>query len=257
MAENATELYSEMLAAVSSCCNPRLTTDSTSPTRHLTVEAEPCSTFELRSVLSNVPAGRSVDLRWATANVLHFFAAREDAAPLRRYCKHAYRFLDGDVWRGAYGACAVPQLRRCFELLLKHPYSRRAVVSFGELEALTVNLPRCMSFMQLLLGKGGLDLLVFQRSLSLAVMPYDTVLLTNILGASSCAVKEHTGALRWAVGNLHTNAYDASAAGSQAQVLLPPELLLDSGACWQALLEPRRLPEPFAGWLLSEKEVRT
>jgi hypothetical protein len=257
MAENATELYSEMLAAVMRCCSPRITTDSTSPTQQLVVEAEPSSTFVLQDVLSNVPAGRSVDLRWATANVLHFFSEREDAAPLRRYCKHADRFLDGDVWRGAYGACAVPQLRRCFELLREHPYSRRVVVSFGELRELTANLPRCMSFMQLLLGQRGLDLLVFQRSLSLAVMPYDLVLLTNILGIASCAVKECIGALRWTVGSLHASTGDMPLSGSQAQVLLPPELLLDSGACWEALLEPWRLPEPFAGWLLSEKEVRT
>jgi hypothetical protein len=257
MAETATELYREMRAAVDCYRNPRVTTDSTSPTQQLVLEAEPCSTFVLRRLLSNVPVQRSVDLRWATANVLHFFAATERADVLRRYCKHADRFLTDNTWHGAYGACAVPQLNRCFELLLEHPYSRRAVVSFGGLEERTVNLPRCMSFVQFLLGRDGLDMLVFQRSLSLAVMPYDLVLLTNILNVASFAMDQFVGALRWTVGSLHTSAYDAPAAGSQAQVLLLPELLLDSDACWEALLEPRRLPELFAGWLLNEKEVRT
>lgn len=202
--KNATELYRAMLAAVVKEPVPRITTDSASPTLVPTLEAPFGSSFVLEDPRLNVPTCRRVDLRWARANLLHFFACTEKAGVLRKYNKYADRFLTGDRLVGAYGPIAVPQVEACIELLKTSPQSRRAVVSMGPLGYQDQNQPPCWSFLHFLVQRGCLNLFVYQRSLNLTrVMPYDCVVLTNVLLYAAERLGMSPGSLHWTVGSLH------------------------------------------------------
>ncbi len=236
---DATSLMEAMHRAVLDGGFERRSSDEASPQKAATQEAEPGRSFDVTCPLRNIPQQRQVDLRWALANTLHFFSAREDAKPLFRYCKQAARFLDADGrWDGAYGAIAVPQLRACVELLHRGPFSRRAVVSMGGPELSTLHRPACWNFLHLLRCGPRLDLLVYQRSLNLfGVMPYDLVVLSNVMRWAAAEVGATVGCLRWTVGSLHTvgEAPSQGSWGQPTELLIPPALLGDADACWASL----------------------
>lgn len=232
---NADEAYAAMARAVERFAFGRESSDGSSPCRVPTSEAMPGSTFVVAQPKFNLVTHRPIDLRWAKANALHFFAGVEEAAPLLRVNRFAEKFLVGTKWVGAYGAVAMPQVRRCVELLRRSPMSRRSVVSMGGLSEETVNSPACWSFLHFLLGCDGLDLLVYQRSLNLVgVMPYDCVLLCNVLLYVASEVGVEPGRLRWVVGSLHVKVGDAVTLGEcrDEGLLLSPEELRDP---WGAL----------------------
>lgn len=260
MAENATDLYYEMMTAVLMGKRTRMTSDSASPTKRVTVEAEPGRTFALDNPAHNMVRARSVDVRWAVANVLHFFACTEEAACLRRYCKHADRFLTGDSWVGAYGPKAAPGIDRCVDLLRRSPDTRRAVVCLSD-AGNDINSPPCWNTLHFLRDGGRLDLLVYQRSLHAHnVMPYDCVLLTNVLMYAAFFTGAEVGKLRWTVGSLHCYAEDGrrGALYNDAKICLPPEVLSSPAECFRALQEPSRWDcSPYSDWLRSDEEVRT
>jgi hypothetical protein len=234
----AKELHTAMFAAIRAWNYPRAVADAASPTRDETVEAAPGSTFVMRNADRNCV---TCDRRWAAANVLHFFSGSEEAGVLRQYCKHADRFLSGDRWVGAYGAIAVPQLRACIAKLRSSMCTRRAVISMGGLEHDDINRPACWSFLHLLVNRSGLNLLVYQRSLSMSVFPYDCILLTNILHFAAAALHVPAGALHWTVGSLHVKIADLQreAPGSDSPLFLPHAVLADSEECINSLLGGR------------------
>jgi hypothetical protein len=246
---DATALYSFMKSSVAAWNVPRVATDPYSPMQERTYEAEPGSSFQLMHPYKNVVVCRPVDLRWAAANTLHFFGGSEQAASLSLYNRHAQRFAPDGVWDGAYGAIAVPQLRQCVDLLLRWPQTRRAVVSMGGPELQTINRPACWSFLHFLLGAGGLDLLVYQRSLHLErVMPYDCVLLTNILLYVAGRTALPLGSLRWTVGSLHSGGVEPEGELPQRHSLvLPISLLADPRRCLDVLERPQHLGEVLNG----------
>lgn len=266
MAANASELYTEMLVAVRANRYARQSGDTTSPTRELVLEAVPGQTFALHNPAYNVPDCKPIDLKWAIANVLHFFACTEDAAVLQLYNKRAERFVCDGRLKGAYGYIAVPQIRDCVQLLKESPHTRRAVVSMGGFEpSPDVNRPACWSFLHFLNGRNGLDLLVYQRSLKLAVMPYDCVLLCNtLLFAADCA-SLRVGSLRWTVGSLHESTSSSLELQTttwprNAGLALPPNVLGDAGMCLDALNRPQAYTDElgdFARILQQSGEVRT
>lgn len=236
--KDATELYLAMLAAVKSTSIPRRTTDSTSPTQARCEEAEFGLTFVLEDPKLNVPTYRRVDLRWAAANLLHFFACTEEAGVLRKYNEHADRFLAGDRWVGAYGPVAVPQIEFCVQLLRRSPQSRRAVVSMGGLDVQDINRPPCWSFLHFLRQEERLHLLVYQRSLNLTgVMPYDCVLLTNVLLYAAERLGMAPGRLHWTVGSLHApvDAQHLPSESTVSTIAYPVATLSDPRRCMELL----------------------
>lgn len=263
MSTNATELFYSMLAAVRSSNRRRKATDPSTPQPAETLEVVG-KTFELRCSEHNLCGAKSVDVKWAVANVLHFFAATEAAEPLLRYNRNAARFLAGNNWIGAYGAMAVPRISDCIALLKEHRSTRRAVVHMGpgyESAFSDLNRPCCWSVLHFLENDGALDLLVYQRSLNLfGVMPYDCIVLCNILSFVATAVGVPAGSLRWVVGSLHYpvgSELDGVSRQRLVGVNLPYETLRSALACWEALVSPERWECPYNEYLLHEGEVRT
>lgn len=167
------------------------------------LEAQPGLSYDWDDFQGNVPACRSVDLKWATANVLHFFADTEHHCNLRDYNSRADKFLTGDRWIGAYGAIAMPQVRTCIEKLKKSPGTRRAYVDMGPLAEEDANRPPCWNTVHFLEQGGSLYTMVYQRSLNLAVMPYDAVVLSNLHKYVAYRTGAHVGTLVWNFGSLH------------------------------------------------------
>lgn len=228
----------------------RQSTDAASPQQSTVLEAAPHCTFSMHSYTENVPAQRPVHVPWALANVLHFFADTEDAAPLSRYNKLAERFAPNGQWDGAYGYIAMRQLRSCVVQLMANPASRRAVVSMGEAYPQNINRPACWSFLQLLIQDDELHLSVYQRSLHLHnVMPYDCVVLTNILNWAAWRIGVRVGALHWTIGSLHTGIGARSIDGQPLSLMLPPAVLDDRKECWQWLLYPESAQPEWAEML--------
>ena len=237
---SADELFLEMLGTLGSYT--RTVQDPKSPTNHETVEAEVGRSFKLEDCSDNVVRCRPVDYRWAVANVLHFFACTESAGVLRKYNRHADRFLDGNRLDGAYGPIAVPQVVRCLELLSKQPDTRRAIVSMGPLETESVNKPSCWSFLHFLKQGQSLHLVTYQRSLNLfGVMPYDCILLTNILYYAASTLGLPMGTLYWTIGSLHTAAekLETVEGPKSRSMLLPIEILSDPNECYKILEKDR------------------
>lgn len=237
--KDASELYRAMRAAVRSDL-PRAVADASSPQRTATIEASVGSTFTLDDPRLNVPTCRAVDLRWAAANLLHFFAATEEAGALRKYNRRADQFLVDDRWIGAYGAVAVPQIEACIQLLRRDPLSRRAVVSMGSLEYQDINRPPCWSFLHFLQQSSHLHLLVYQRSLNLTgVMPYDCVVLTNALLYAAGRLGVPAGPLHWTIGSLHRplGVTDRPPEFDVDSIVYPVEILSDPQLCMRMLEE--------------------
>lgn len=235
---SASELYRAMLRDVVSGGYMRESSDKVSPLQVKTVEAEFGLSYTLRSPSLNVVACRRVDLRWAAANLLHFFACTEDAGVLRNYNRHADRFLTDDRLVGAYGPIAVPQIETCIQLLKSSPQSRRAVVSMGPLGYQDQNQPPCWSMLHFLVQKDRLHLFVYQRSLNLTgVMPYDCVLLTNTLLYAAERLGVPADRLHWTVGSLHApvdSKNELPESGVQS-IVYPAAVLGDPHRCLKLL----------------------
>ncbi len=236
---NATMLHEAMLNDIRSYRHVRIVSDPNSPMQEPTYEAEPGRTYTLDAINFNVPRYAHCAERWARANVLHFFADTERAEMLPNYNKNANRFVTDGKWLGAYGYIAMPQIRRCIDMLQRDFATRRAIVSMGDGAVQTVNSPACWSFLQFLQGRNGLDLLVYQRSLSMRVMPYDCILLTNILHFVSDALELTPGSLRWTIGSLHL-AGELSGEANTNCIILPYETLVSPALCLKELLDGLR-----------------
>jgi len=202
MSINASELFRAMWSTVS-LNRPRKADSPAQPGD--TVEAIPGNSFYLRSIDHNIVDCRKLNERWAWANVLHFFSGSEEAEMLEHYNPLARRFVHNGKWTGAYGAICMPQLAKCAELLRASPHSRRAIVSLGGYcDEADANRPSCISFMHFLSTTEGLHLHVYQRSLNLwGVMPYDCILLTNVLHWMCKQTGQLAGGLTWSIGSLH------------------------------------------------------
>ncbi len=239
---NATELFMGMQSDLSVTRTRQ--TGGNSPQQAVTYEAMPCRTYELRYPAFNIVGARPIDIYWAVANVLHFFTGSEEAGSLRQYNKHAERFLTGDRWHGAYGAIALPQIERCVELLRSEASTRRAIVSMGEIGTDDINRPACWSFLQFLHTDAGLNLCVYQRSLNLyGVMPYDCLLLSNILHYVAKKASLEPGRLYWTVGSLHNvaNSPVGTSTAPRLQGLLLPVAVLDKPTECAYMLEHKEL----------------
>lgn len=246
---NATEMFIAMESAVSMYKHTRTTTDPESPQTSSTLEAKPCSVFELSSPVHNVQVCVPMDRKWAIANAIHFFSASEKADALFQYNRHASKFLSNEAgeyfWRGAYGAIAMPQIQECIPRLRQHPDTRRAVISMGGASPQDINRPACWSFLQFLNSLDGLNLLVYQRSLNLTrVMQYDLIVLTNILSYVAKSVAMPVGSLYWTIGSLHTvGEYTINRAGQRnASLLLPFEVMESPLLCADILQRPEKYP---------------
>lgn len=252
---DANDVFSDMLTAIDDFHCERRADDPASPQQGLTLEALPGQTFDMGALDRNVVTVRDIDLRWAAANALHFFARTERAGPLLKYNKHAEKFLTkyehGWMWHGAYGAIAMPQVRSCVELLRQHRQSRRAVVSMGGLSHSRndVNSPACWSFIHFLVQGDCLHTMVYQRSLNLwSVMPYDCVVLTNLARHVCLELGLDFGKaiLSWTVGSLHVVAMRGFASDHgpvmHNSVYKPTGSLLlsnyDPDWCYQELVNP-------------------
>lgn len=247
MAANASELYIEMRDAVESNRFLRTSSDAMSPQQDATIEAEPGRSFTLRNPHFNIADLRRPDMLWAAANVLHFFADTEDASELHRYNAHAERFAPGGVWKGAYGAIAMGQIRNCIDLLTLSPQSRRAIVSMGPYESdPDLNRPACISHLQFLSSRHGLDMVCYQRSLNLySVFAYDCILLTNILRFVAQRTQLNVGSLHWSFGSLHMRLGmpHGPSGPRNLGLLLPSGVLADPQHCRELLATPTRIQE--------------
>lgn len=247
---NADYLYLEMLRAIRFGGHRRTVTSPDSPLREKTLEANPGLRFSMPADQPNVTSVRKVDARWARANVLHFFAETEDAEVLTSYNRFAGRFLEGDRLRGAYGPIALPQMRMCASILSRDLDTRRAIVYMGDSSTLQrrgLNVPSCWSTLHFLRYEGALSLHVSQRSLNVpGVMPYDLILLTNILHAVAWMVDASVHSLVWTVGSLHMKVGDdrklCTGAIAPETMLIEPETLWSSQACRHLLEVERGLP---------------
>jgi len=246
---NACELYRGMWSAIREHKYVRRV-ESSPACDGFTFEAKPGTTFELTNPLFNVVTERPIDRRWALANVLHFFAATEEAGVLRKYNARAGKYLTGDRWIGAYGAIAVPQIEQCIAALQLDPFTRAAVVQMGGPIPRDVNRPACWSHLHFLFGRYGLDLLVYQRSCNFTkVMPYDLVVLTNVLIRVAETLGRSVGSLFWTFGSLHSiEPNPAFESGSRNEsILVPSDASRDT--CFDALRNPEAYP--WASSLLS------
>lgn len=254
MAETATELFLEMERAIAACGEHRESDDPASPMRDATVEAEPGSAFKLWNPQFCIVGCKQIDLRWACANVLHFFAETEEGDVLRQYNVQAARFLDRRGYlRGAYGPIVLHQVERCLSLLQEHPSTRRAVATMGELPPeLDINRPPCWTSLHFLTVRGKLDMVVYQRSLNLnGVMPYDCILLCTLLRYAAWRIGVPHGVLRWAIGSLHNRVgppYAKHEANRYAELPFDMEMLQDPELCMLALQEPEGIVD---SWLRS------
>lgn len=261
---NASELYRAMCSDIESTKRQRSVADPMSPTAGKTmVEAAFGRAYVLTTPKYNLVDCLNTDLRWAIANVLHFFADTEEAEVLLKYNRHAARFLDssGTKWDGAYGAIAMPQIVDCVSRLQDDKHTRRAIVSMGEADVLTINRPACWSFLHFLSdGHNRLDLLCYQRSCAMAVMPYDLVLLANILNVVSNQANMECGELHWHHGSLHrltSNEHTVGLRVRHSGITLPVPVLVNSTQCFDYLLHPESYGDEFAKILAQPNEVRT
>lgn len=239
---DATQVFYNMYNATH--LNPRIrkSRDLCSPQKSTTTEAEPFRQFLLTDVTKNVVRCKPINELWAAANTLHFFADTEYAAPLRKYnAKECDRFLTDDQWIGAYGAIAMRQIRWCIAKLKSNPDTRRAFVSMGEMFPEDINRPACWNNLHFLIVDDKLSMHVYQRSLNLwHVMPYDVIVLTNILNMVASVVGIQVGTMHWTVGSLHmltTADYQGFSLDTSIRetMLFDPLLLIEPNACKSAL----------------------
>lgn len=255
MAANATELWFEMETKIKQHNAVRQSADPTSPMSEPTAEAPFGSRFVLDAPYFNIVGARTISITWAIASTLHFFAETERAEMLSRYNKHADRFVKDGIWAGAYGLIAMSQIRKCIDLLRASSATRRAIVSLGGFESdPSINRPACISFLHFMQGQKGLDMFVYQRSLNLyGVMPYDCVLLSNILNYVSIRSAMPVGRLVWVVGSLHTiGTYEQKQGHRLRGIYLPIDTLSDPKLCLESLLDPSKLSPEFSSCLETE-----
>lgn len=255
----ATGVYQSMRQKIKQAAILRRSEDRSSPSAMELLECYAFTAWMLQLPSQNVVGCKSIDLKWAVANLLHFFAGTEEAGMLRRYNRFADRFLTGDRWIGAYGAIAMPQVQRCIQKLRESPHSRRAYVDMGPLAEEDLNRPPCWNSVHFLLQDDRLHAHVYQRSLKLAVMPYDCVVLTELLRFVAIACAMPIGDLRWTVGSCHATAEelrDLSHEPSVLSIQIPYEVLSSPELCLQHLREPT-CDAPFLRWLREEGEVRS
>lgn len=240
----ATEVYRAMADAVANSGLSRKSEDPTSPAQEVMLEAPFGCTYDMDPRF-NVVRCRRINVRWAAAGVLHFFADTEEAGMLRRYNDHADRFLTGDRWEGAYGTLGMPGIRRCVQKLKENRYSRRAVVDMGGLGVETINSPPCWNLLHFLHQDSALHMFVYQRSLRLSVMPYDAALLGNIHRFVSHSCELRLGVTKWAVGSVHGTIREtqANSDGTTYSILFPASVLSDPQLCLRALSDPTELTQ--------------
>lgn len=227
---SAAQTYLHMCDDIYGSGYRRKVSDARSPQLSDTYEAASGRQYVIEPYNSAVECDR----RWAAANVLHFFTGDEEAGVLRCYNKHADRFLTGDRLIGAYGPIALPQLRRCIDTLTSDTQSRRAFVSMGEALPIDVNRPACWNVLHFLSRGTTLDILVYQRSLNLAVFPYDCVLFANILCFMAQNVGFNCGVVRWTIGSLHAVG-PRKERRADANILCPVSDLNDASLCSRLL----------------------
>ena len=224
-ATNADELFLAMLGEIRRQRRSRRVVEDSSPQKDDTVEAAFCS-FSLKNVTLNCTSIRAVNVKWALANALHFFTASEEAGSIRQYNELADRYLTDGMWIGAYGAVAVPQLRKCAELLNKDPGTRRACATILTTDAHdrhNANVPPCPLCLHFLSDGKQLSMAVYQRSLNLfGVMPYDCVLLTNVLRWACLQTGAQYGELHWFVGSLHCRRATSNVGSTNQTSFLDP-----------------------------------
>jgi thymidylate synthase len=240
MAKNADELMTKMLNAIKKARRVRQVVDPKSPKPGSVVES--CfKGFTLEDASLNVVTIKSIDLKWAVANTLHFMTGSEDAAILRKYNPHCDRFLDRDRFNGAYGAVGKSQVLYCIELINKDRHTRRASVTIQKEDAhvkANINIPPCPLCFHFMSNGSRLDMAVYQRSLNVwGVMPYDLLQFTNIL-SYVCAYTDFViGSLHWFVGSLHVDAVTETRDSKGLKSLLIPPLTLFNAR--QALNDPK------------------
>jgi len=241
---NANELYRAMHSAIFEHRHERTTTDTCSARPGRTFEARMGSQFELTAPEHNVVTEVPIDMRWAIANALHFFSCTEEAAVLERYNRNAHRYLKDSLWRGAYGAIAMPQIDQCIAQLQISPHTRKAIVEMGHGEV-DVNRPACWSTLHFMTTRFGLGLHCYQRSCSMSVAPFDLIVLTNVLCHVSRETRIPMGSLCWTFGSLHTDrAADFMSGPRMLSMLLPP---LSRDQAYDALLNPESHPNVWRG----------
>lgn len=234
---NASYVFASMLKDIYSRDEWRTVDDPNSPCQVPVQEAEPGQTYSICGYTDNVVSVRLLNMKWAAANALHFFAGTEEAEPLLRYNTHAARFLTGTRWVGAYGAIAMPQVVECINLLKRDSNTRRAVVSMGDALTQDINRPACWSFLHFLKWRSKLDMMVYQRSLNVhGVMPYDAIVLTNLQRYVAQAVNVPVGWIRWTVGSLHTTQGEVkSCIQPFTRMYFSHELLSSPSACYDTI----------------------
>lgn len=250
---NATHVFRQMYADILYNGYRRQSSDPTSPAQSVMLEAEPgrSYTFAMDDVVEY-----SFDIKWATAYVLHFFLGTEEGEMLPRYNKNANRFLTDGRWIGAYGAIGLSGVRRCIQQLKESPDSRRAIFHMGDGDVQDINRPACWSFVQFLKTERAVDMLVYQRSLNLALMPYDHIVLSNIHAYVATALETYVGALRWTVGSLHMKEGFEPKPGKRIGSWRLPQYVRNSeSACRRWLVYPEFVEEPFRTALLHEGEL--
>lgn len=239
--KDATELFDSMIEQIRRGQYVRQSEDASSPQQRSTLEAAPFQKFVLLNPRRNFVRCKPVDDVWAAANTLHFFADTEEASILRKYNpRQCDKFLTSDGrWIGAYGAIAMRQIRWCIEKLKQNRWTRRAFVSMGEGHPEDVNRPACWNHIQFLYWNGALHMHVFQRSLNLwNVMPYDCVVLTNVLNVVSELTDTLLGSLEWTIGSLHVvPGFDIrhDYVSSREQMIFSPRMLSEPDTCKFAL----------------------
>lgn len=242
MAITATDMFAEMLRNIEKESYIRISSDQTSPQQSSTLEAPFWYGFKLLEPELNVPTQRNISVKWAIANILHFFAGTEDASMLSKYNPLADRFAPDGKWVGAYGAIAMPQIRHCIELLTESRYSRRAFVQMSPPTPCDINRPSCWNFLQFIVQRGQLRMGVCQRSLNLfGVMPYDCTLLTNIMLFVASHLRMRCGEMHWTIGSLHKLSEDRLVIGASRgveSIVLPFGLLNNPAACLAELWDP-------------------
>lgn len=206
MAANATELYTEMVEAIRRRPTLRTVTDPSSPCKDEIIEAPLGRSFVLRSIEHNLTTCIPVDIRRAKALVLHLYAKTTLATPMAKLpdvLSSLSKVSDRYYWRGAYGPIVMPQIAKCITLLREHPHTRRAVVSLLDGKPHDINRPACISGLQFIQYEDTLHLVATQRALRLDLMPYDCVILTELLRYVSTRVNRPSGELHWYIGSLH------------------------------------------------------
>ena len=134
----------------------------------------------------------------------------------------------------------MPQIEVCIRMLSQSLGTRRAVVSMGGLEFQDINRPSCWSFLHFLHQGDGLHLLVYQRSLNLVgVMPYDCVVLSNVLLYAVEKLRVRVGSLHWIIGSLHApvGAEHRPSESGVDSIIYPAAVLSDPQLCMRMLEE--------------------